>query len=207
MKNKYRNPYTEEQIQFLKDNVKGVSLKELTKRFNERFNQRRTLSSIANQKAKYDLKSGISGGQFKKGQVPFNKGLKQIEFMTPEAIERTKATRFKKGNKPANHRKVGSERITVDGYIEIKVEEPDKWELKHRVVWEKENGKIPKDYVIIFADGDKTNLELDNLMLISRKEHAIMNKRGLRYDNKETTELGITLANLILKTSKVKRGD
>ena len=40
--------------------------------------------------------------------------------MTPEAIERTKATRFKKGDKPGNHRKVGSERITVDGYIEIK---------------------------------------------------------------------------------------
>ena len=57
------------------------------------------------------------------------------------------------------------------------------------------------------SDGDKQNLKIDNLILISRKEHAILNKRGLRYDNKETTELGITLANLILKTSKVKRGD
>lgn len=207
MKNKYRNPFTKEQIQFLKDNVKGITVKELTERFNKEFNQNRTESSISNQKNKYGLKNGLVGGRFKKGQVPFNKGKKQTDFMTPEAIERTKATRFKKGDKPANHRKVGSERITVDGYIEIKVEEPDKWELKHRVVWEKENGKIPKDYVIIFADENKQNVALDNLILISRREHAILNKRGLRYDNKETTELGITLANLILKTSKVKRGD
>ena len=28
---------------------------------------------------------------------------------------------FKKGNVPANHRPIGSERITVDGFVEIKV--------------------------------------------------------------------------------------
>ena len=207
MNYKYRNQYTEEQIQFLKDNVKGITEKELTERFNKEFNQNRTESSIRNQKTKYGLKNGLVGGQFKKGQVSFNKGLKQTEFMTPEAIERTKATRFKKGDIPGNHRKVGSERITVDGYIEIKTKEPDVWEHKHRYIWEKANGAIPKNNLVIFADGDKTNLDIDNLILISRREHAVLNKMNLRYDNKETTELGITLANLILKTSKVKRVD
>ena len=38
--------------------------------------------------------------RFKKGNVPVNKGKKQTEFMTSEAIERTKATRFQKGMKP-----------------------------------------------------------------------------------------------------------
>ena len=32
-------------------------------------------------------------GRFKKGQVSYNKGLKQSEFMSSEAIEKTKKTR------------------------------------------------------------------------------------------------------------------
>ncbi len=43
-----------------------------------------------------------SKGYFQKGHTPMNKGLKQSEYMTPGAIERTKATRFKKGNVPHN---------------------------------------------------------------------------------------------------------
>ena len=202
MNYKYRSPYTEEQIQFLKDNVKGISAKELTERFNKKFNQRRTLSSIRNQKTKYGLKNGLVGGRFEKGQTSWNKGTKGI--MKPNK------TSFKKGNIPSNRREVFEERISKDGYVEIKTQDGkqnDNWVYKHRYIWEKENGPIPNQYVIIFADGDKQNLKIDNLILISRKEHAILNKRGLRYDNKETTELGITLANLILKTSKVKRGD
>jgi hypothetical protein len=38
--------------------------------------------------------------EFKKGHVPFNKGLKQSEWMSPEAVAKTKATRFKKGQMP-----------------------------------------------------------------------------------------------------------
>ena len=43
---------------------------------------------------------------------------------------------FAKGNVPPNHRPVGSERISKDGYIEVKVAEPNKWRLKQRVVYE-----------------------------------------------------------------------
>ncbi len=210
MNNKYRNPYTEEQIQFLKDNVKGITLKELTERFNKRFNQQRTLSSIRNQKNKYGLKSGIVGGRFEKGQTPFNKGKKWDEFMSEEAQKNSLKTTFKKGNTPPNRREIFEERISKDGYIEMKIQDGkgnDNWAYKHRYIWEQANGAIPKDHIVIFADGDKTNLEIDNLILISKRENAILNKRGLRYDNKETTELGITLANLILKTSEIKRGD
>lgn len=40
--------------------------------------------------------------QYKKGHIPTNKGKKQIEYMTPEGIEKTKATRFQKGQLPTN---------------------------------------------------------------------------------------------------------
>ena len=63
-----------------------------------------------------------------------NKGRKQTEYMSEEQLAKTKATRFKKGHVPKNHKPVGYERITRDGYIEVKTAEPNVFELKHRLV-------------------------------------------------------------------------
>ena len=68
--------------------------------------------------------------------------------------------------------------MTIRGYIEIKVEEPNKWRLKHRVVWEMAHGEIPKDNVIIFKDNDKTNTDIDNLILTEKGVNATLNKTG-----------------------------
>lgn len=78
-----------------------------------------------------------------------NKGRKQTEYMSEEQLAKTKATRFKKGHVPKNHKPVGYERITRDGYIEVKTAEPNVFELKHRLVWIEHNGEIP--LVIIFS--------------------------------------------------------
>ena len=112
---------------------------------------------------------------FKKGAIPPNKGQKQIEYMSIESIERTVVTRFKKGMVPLNHRPVESERINKDGYIEIKVSEPRKWKLKHRYIWEQANGRIPKGCNIQFKDGNRQNISIGNLYLISRKEQMNQN--------------------------------
>ena len=90
-----RHIYSIEEEKFLIDNVKGITLKELTNRFNKNFNYNLSESAIANRKNKLGLSSGITGGQFKKGNIPFNKGKKQIEYMSKEAIEKSKLTRFK----------------------------------------------------------------------------------------------------------------
>ena len=52
-----------------------------------------------------------SKGFFSKGHQPMNKGLKQSEYMSDAQIEKTKATRFKKGCIPKNHKEVGYERV------------------------------------------------------------------------------------------------
>lgn len=61
-----KRKFKDEHIQFLKDNVKGISLKELTKRFNKYFKLNVNESTISNLKLKYNLKSGIVGGRFEK---------------------------------------------------------------------------------------------------------------------------------------------
>lgn len=194
--------YTYDQNQYLKENVKGISLKELTKRFNKRFNLNLSESAIANRKHKLNLSSGIVGGQFKKGHKPMNKGKKWKDYMSEEGQLKSLKTAFKKGNIPHNHRVVGSERITKNGYIEIKIAEPNRWQLKHRYIYEKENGKIPKGYNLIFLDGNRQNIELNNLKLVSKAEDLIMNNNKLFNKNKEITNTGTIIAKVINETRK-----
>lgn len=130
-------------------------------------------------------------GEFKKGQKAFNKGLKQEDYMSPEAIERTKATRFKKGQMPPNYRPVGSTRITVDGYMEIKTSDKPRWELYHKYIYEKEYGPIPKGHIIAHLDSDKLNNNLNNLIAISRGVHALMCNMGYYTTDPELTLLCI----------------
>ena len=110
--------------------------------------------------------------RFKKGHTPANKGKRDWQFRSPEAIARVTMTQFKPGHQPHNTKSVGYERINDDGYIMIKVEEGKKMVLKHRWVWEQAHGVIPRGYNIMFRDGNRLNCSLDNLELVSRAEAA-----------------------------------
>ena len=199
--------YTEEQKQFLRDNVKGITLKELTKRFNERFGTNKSENSIRCQKTKLHLYSGITGGQFKKGDVPANKGKK----MSAEQYERCKATMFKKGTRPKNYDSVGTEKQASDGYIYIKISDKtnvpkkENWKQKHKLLWEKHHGPVPAGHKLIFLDGNKMNITLENLALVTDAELLIMNRRKLIFDNAEATKSGINVARLISIASKRKK--
>jgi len=193
--------YSEENVKFLIENVKGISHKELTKRFNERFNTNLSENAIANMKRKLKLTNGINT-KFKKGQTSWNKGKK----MSPEQYEKCKKTMFQKGNNAANNeRPLFDERIDVEGYTYIKIKKPNKWVLKHRWLYEKEKGKIPKGYNLIFADGNRQNLDLDNLILVSNAELFIMNQKGLYKQDKELTKAGVAVAKVLDKVNKRKK--
>lgn len=136
-----------------------------------------TESAVAGMAFKLNLKKSVkflfdhsSKGFFPKGHQPMNKGRKQTEYMSDTQIEKTKATRFRKGNIPGNHKPVGYERINRDGYIEAKIAEPNKFQQKHRLVWIEHNGNIPSGYNIQFKDGNRQNVSIENLYMISRSE-------------------------------------
>lgn len=72
---------------------------------------------------------------------------------------------------------IGTERLNPRGYVEVKTERRWKdgkvmWECKHRVIWRAANGEIPSDKKVIFKDGDKTNIILDNLQLVDLRHHS-----------------------------------
>ena len=123
--------------------------------------------------------------------------------MSAETYQKVKGTMFKKSNIPKNHREVGSERITVDGYVEIKVAEPNKWKFKSRVLYEQYHDvKLTRNDVIIFLDGNKLNLDVDNLFLISRAALARFNQDKFYSDNPEITKAAALMAELKTETRK-----
>lgn len=199
-----RHKYTNEEDKFLIDNVKGISLKELTDKFNQRFNINLSESSIANRKVKLHLSSGITGGQFQKGHTPANKDRKWNEYMPKEKQKNCLKTAFKKGNIPHNHRNVFEERLDKNGYIEIKIKEPNVWQEKQRYIYEQHYGRIPKNHKVIFLDGNNRNFNIDNLKLVSNAEHLIMNKNRLRFRSKDLTETGILIAKIFHKRGQIK---
>lgn len=196
--------YSEEQKEFIITNNYGKYSKELAEMFNQHFNTNITAKEIAYFRRNNKLNSGLTG-QFKKGNVPHNKDKKQVEYMSQESIERTKETRFKKGNKPKNYRPVGSERITKDGYIEVKVADPNKWETKNKIIYKQYFGDIPEGHKIIYADGNKLNNDINNLILVSDNEELIMNRYRLRTENIELTKTGYLIAKVIDKTNELNK--
>lgn len=200
-----RHKYTEEEDKFLIDNVKGISLKELTDKFNQKFNNNLSESAIANRKNKLKISSGVNYGQFKKGCYPANKGKKWDDYVSKDKQEKMKKTCFKKGNIPHNHRQIFEERLDKNGYIEMKIKEPNVWQKKHRYIYEQHFGKIPKNHKVIFLDGNNRNFNIKNLKLVSNAEELIMNNNKLRYNNKELTETGILIAKIIHKRGQVKK--
>ena len=189
--------YTQEEKEFLREFVPEHSYKEIQQAFIDKFKWDITLWQIKNSIKRYHLNTGRTG-RFEKGHIPCNKGRKGIR------AEGSKKTWFQKGNIPKNYKPIGSERVNVNGYIEVKIADPNKWKQKHRVIWEQENGKIPRGYAVIFKDGDKLNIDIDNLMLVSRKVLAAMNKSGLcKSGYRETAAL---IAELNIKVGEKKKG-
>lgn len=192
--------YTDEMREFILENYKGISANTLANLFNSRFGTCVTAGMMKSYKGNYKLDSGLDG-RFIIGQQSHNKGVK----MPKEVYEKAKHTMFKKGNVPHNHKPVGSERVNVDGYTEVKVVEPRKWRLKHNLIWEQHNGKIPRGYVVVFLDRDKLNLDISNLKLIRRSELLIMNRYDLYGEDAAVTDTATNLAKLIDSTNRIKR--
>lgn len=114
--------------------------------------------------------------RFVPGMAPWNKGLKGA---SPGG--RSIDTRFNVGCQSISWLPVGTER-NRKGYLMRKVADTgDKtidWKPAHVLTWEETNGPVPEGKCVLFLDGDRTNLKLDNLVLISRSEIIRMNKQG-----------------------------
>src|SRR5690625_3896067 len=141
---------------------------------NKRFGLSLTLKQVTRFIVNNELRNGIDTS-LKKGHRPWNAGMKGVH------IPGTEKGWFEKGHQLMKRKRapVGTERLAGHGYTEVKVAEPDVWKRKHRIIWEEHYGDIPDDHAVIFGDGNKRNFDIDNLMLVSKRKLAILNKNKL----------------------------
>lgn len=184
--------YTPEQLQFIREYCKTYTDPQLAQLFRLRFGEIVTADMIKGTRHRYKMLTGRCG-RFKPGSKPH-----------PLAgAKSANSTSFKKGQRPINHRPVGSERISRDGITEIKVAEPKTWRSKHAVIWERHHGRpIPKGHLVRFMDGDRTNMHPDNLVLVTRGENATLNRH---YRNSPPELMPINHALIKLETAIKKR--
>lgn len=163
--------YTAEQKQWLKDNIEGKYIEEITDMFNEKFDTSFTFKQIRTLKDKLKLKSGLNG---KNGVFP-------------------------------RERPIGYEFKKPTGYIYVKAGKGDNWVPKQRYVYEQYYGKIPEGYSVVFANSNKEDFDIDNLILVKEKELLVASKSHLFSDDKEITESGLLIAKLINRTCEIKQ--
>jgi hypothetical protein len=199
-----RPPFIPAVCAFSRDNHKGISHKAMASAINKKFRLAITERQILSYYKNHHLNSGLTG-RFEKGSSPANKGKSWDDFMEPESQKSCRRTCFKKGHRPHNSRPVGSEVVHKDGYVWVKVAEPNKCRQKQRLVWEEAHGKIPSGMFITFLDENPQNCALDNLALISKEENGILNKSGFRFDDPDLTKTGVAISKLKAMTTKKEK--
>lgn len=110
--------------------------------------------------------------RFPKGLTPWNKGVNFI------AGGRSVETQFKpgclSGRAAARYQPIGAERLSKEGYLERKINDDmqtqKRWRAVHILTWEAVHGPLPKGHALVFRDGNKANIALENLEPITRAE-------------------------------------
>ncbi len=113
--------------------------------------------------------------RYEKGHVPANKGLRRPGW----APGRMSETQFKKGELAGaaqrKWRPVGTETVDADGYRKRKVSDdrtiPSRfnWRFVHVLVWEQHHGPVPPGHAVIFRNGNKADIRIENLELVTRQ--------------------------------------
>lgn len=202
--------YPEEVRNFIFYNYKGTSYKKMAELIKDKFNYSITQKQIKSFYSNNHLNSGLTG-RFEKGYVPKNKGKKQTEFMSLEMIEKTKATRFKKGQMPYNTDPIGTVKALKDGYLWVKINNELKpknkrvnWTPLHKMMYEFYNGPVPEGHDVMFMDGNIRNFSKDNLEAVTKAERLYLNRHKFISSDSTITKSGLVLARMMNKTYKRK---
>lgn len=198
---KYQMKYPQGMYEFIRDNSWNVSSKEMAEMVNEKFGTSFTQTGMKQFRQRHGIKSG-STGWYQKGHPPGTKGktLEEICKNDPEKLARVREKQFKKGMTPVNELPIGT--ITTNSYgYKIRKKQMEgslweRWEFLHRAVWEEHNGLIPEGMIVSFKDGNKLNCDINNLMLLTSSENAVMNRKHYRFEDPDLTVAALNMVRL-----------
>jgi hypothetical protein len=179
--------YTPREIRFVEKNITGRSYTDLADMFNRHFH-----TALTRRQVKYIAEShGLENGR-------------DTRYAPGHPASNIGRTVFKPGHKTYNYLPPGTVVVNSYGWVEVK-NRKGRWKLKHHIIWKAANGKIPKGHVLLFADGNRLNFELDNLLLVSNSELCVMATQGLITADKNLTKAGKLVADIKLLINERKR--
>lgn len=159
--------YTEEQREWLAENLPKYGRKEACRMFNEKFGETRTVRAMKSFASNYG--THVNEDVWKR--------------MATENVNKNKL------------REVGSIRID-HGRPMVKVGGEARWQFLNRVTYEKEHGKIPQGYCIMHLDNNPMNCDIDNLVAVERSVLMTMTGANLKSEFPEVTKVAITWCRL-----------
>lgn len=208
-----QNQFTEEMINFLRDNYKCSTCEELAIRFNSHFSQSKTVKAInyhciKNGFAKYkglpDEGVEFLRANFKKvSQEELTIQLnKEFNFGKTLCNVKYYCSKYELRKKELYRLPVGSERLFGER-VYVKVDNA-KWKAKHHLLWEQRNGPIPKGCCVIFADGNIKNFSFENLALVTQRERMCLTTLRLQHSDGDLTKIGINIVRIRIKIRDYK---
>ena len=156
--------FTPKMVRWLSKNVPGARYKTLTPLFNEKFNTSFTDMQMRSVCHYHGIKTGFVGNV-------------QCPVGTEKYIYSTNSI----------HVKV-SMKTKKSGFCL-----PGTWKAKHVLIWEAAHGKIPKGFFVVFADGNKNNFDIGNLLLVSHRELVCMGINKMFSNNPEITKTNLVI--------------
>lgn len=121
------------------------------------------------------MRESAKVGRFKSGHQTWNKGIKGSTGLH----DASRASQFKIGQLPHNHHPIGYERVDCEGYLHRKISDTGHtkrdFKLVHHIIWQSVHGEIPSGCYIVFADGNKANFDIDNLVCLTKAENMKRN--------------------------------
>lgn len=170
--------YTEEQDNFIKENLSIFSYKKVSELFYEKYGIEITEQAIADRRRrvycidvnKYSDKKDFS--------------MNWCNFPIGTEIERDGSIMVKVSNELRNG--------------------DNNWKYKHHYIWEKHNGPVPEKHRILFLDGNKKNFNIDNLVCVPLKYICVMAANKWQFKNFEITKTAIKWCELFYSLKEGK---
>ena len=154
MTEKKSHIFTSEEEDWITNNYhKFMSYSELTSEFNQRFEKNKTIKSIREKCTKrMDLSGMPNSGLFQNGHI-------QEQCPIGTIRKASFGTYIKVKDSMSSH---------ISGYAE------PYWIPIQKKIWQDHYGEVPEGKMVIFLDGDRENLDIENLYCIDRRISAIM---------------------------------
>ena len=217
---KNRHFYSKEENQWLKEHIMDGTFKTLTDMFNAEFGCELGENAIkvhckvigVSHGRRYDaftpeqdawLIKNVPNGKWDAIKIAFEKEFgvsKEITAFKTHCNRHLKVyvnggkTGYHAGCVVWNDMPDGTERVLNSGYTYIK--QGGEWIPKQKYIYEQANGKLKGGQFVVFADSNKANFELSNLVVVDRKIHAKMCSNGWYDGNPTVCKTGVKLCEL-----------